>query len=287
MIIALAVAFFLFITTIFFRYRVRVRTRELRMANDRLDRDIHQRIEVERNLVEERNRSLFYLDLLIHDIGNIHQGLLTSTNLFRMVRDDHEKADLVQGKIETLVERSINLVKNVQKYTMAKTSPIKKQPVNLVPLVQKALSSVLLSFSDREVRTRFHSRVTDIQVVAEPLVEEVFYNIYHNAVNYQSAENAVVETDIRPSDNGKYVFVEISDHGPGIPDTMKSRLFNRPKEAKKGEHSGMGLSLVKALLDRYDGEVKVYDRVPGDQSKGTTFTIIIPVYHKSEGPRST
>ncbi|MGA1848197.1 MAG: ATP-binding protein [Thermoplasmatota archaeon] len=277
-IIVLAVAFFLFVTTIFFRYRVRIRTRELRRANERLDRDIHQRIEVEKNLVEERNRSLFYLDLLIHDIGNIHQGLLTSTNLLRMVRDDHEKANLVQGKIEGLVERSINLVKNVQKYTMAKTSPIKRQPINLVPMVQKALSSVLLSFSDREVRTSFHSEIPGIQVIAEPLVEEVFYNIYHNAVNYQSADKAVVETRIRPSDNGKYVFVEISDHGPGIPDTMKSRLFNRPKEAKKGEHSGMGLSLVKALLDRYDSEVKVYDRVPGDQSKGTTFTIIIPVY---------
>jgi len=274
----LAAALFLFATTIFFRYRVRVRTRELRHANERLDRDIHQRIEVERNLVEERNRSMFYLDLLIHDIGNIHQGLLTSTNLFGMVRNDPEKADLLQGKIEGLVERSINLVKNVQKYTMAKTSPIKKQPVNLVPVVRKALSSVLLSFSDREVKTRFHSGVKDIQVIAEPLVEEVFYNIYHNAVNYQPADRAVVETEIRLSDNGQYVFVDISDHGPGIPDNMKPRLFNRPKEAKKGEHSGMGLSLVKALLDRYGGEVRVNDRVPGDQSKGTTFTMIIPVY---------
>jgi signal transduction histidine kinase len=72
--------------------------------------------------------------------------------------------------------------------------------------------------------------------------------------------------------------VTVEDNGPGIPDGFKGRVFNRMlKGNDKSKGMGLGLYLVKSLVESYRGHVWVEDRVPGDHSKGAKFVAMMPV----------
>jgi K+-sensing histidine kinase KdpD len=270
--------------TMFLRYRVRVRTKELRRSNELLDMDIRKRKEAENRLKDERNRSVFYLDLLVHDVGNINQGLLNSSQIYNMVKEDRKKADSIHKTIEQLVKRSVVLLKNVSKFAQATTAPFDPVPIELMPMIKKALSGVILSFPEADIDFNINGPGKKVYIPAEPLLEEVFHNIFHNAAKYHDLITPKIDVNVFLNEGGKTVTVEITDRGKGIPDQMKSRLFSRADKAEEAKHIGMGLSLVKVLLDRYDGTIEVVDRVPGNHSMGSKFIVILPVMQATSNP---
>jgi signal transduction histidine kinase len=79
----------------------------------------------------------------------------------------------------------------------------------------------------------------------------------------------------------KYYRCSVEDNGPGIMDELKSQLFNRFKRgATKAHGKGLGLYLVRTLVEGYHGRVWVEDRVHGDYRKGARFVIMLPAAEK-------
>jgi signal transduction histidine kinase len=75
--------------------------------------------------------------------------------------------------------------------------------------------------------------------------------------------------------------VAIEDNGPGIPDELKPRLFKRQLAGDRmAKGSGIGLYLVKTLVNSYHGRVWAEDRVYGDRSKGSRFVVMLPAAAK-------
>ena len=88
-----------------------------------------------------------------------------------------------------------------------------------------------------------------------------------------------IEVEISPNKkSGKnYLKIEFKDNGIGISNQIKNSLFKTIMR-KEGKTEGMGLSLllVKKILDSYNAEIWVEDRILGDPSKGSNFIIMIP-----------
>ena len=75
--------------------------------------------------------------------------------------------------------------------------------------------------------------------------------------------------------------IKPKDNGPGIPGDFKSAIFNRAlKGTKKAKGMGLGLYLVKSLVDSYGDKVWVEDRVHGDHTKGARFVVMLPVVNE-------
>jgi signal transduction histidine kinase len=123
---------------------------------------------------------------------------------------------------------------------------------------------------------------SDINVIAEDLLEEIFVNLFSNSVKYTESSEVKIDILIREYFIGevKYWMITVSDYGKGIPDLMKKDLFERFYSQAKG--SGLGLSIVRTLVERYRGKVWVGDRVYEDYSKGTTFGMIFPAAGQRE-----
>ena len=124
--------------------------------------------------------------------------------------------------------------------------------------------------------TEGHLHATHINVIAEDLIEEIFVNLFSNSVKYTDSPEVKIDVLIRDYFIGevKYWMITVSDHGKGIPDLMKKDLFERFYSKAKG--SGLGLSIVKTLVERYKGKIWVGDRIYEDYSKGTSFGMIFP-----------
>jgi signal transduction histidine kinase len=105
-------------------------------------------------------------------------------------------------------------------------------------------------------------------------IKQILTNLIKNASEaLPSAGRITVETQALVNLNGRnYVEIVISDNGPGIPPEVQEKLFT-PVETTKGDsHSGLGLSIVKNLIDELDGSISCRSGA----KNGTRFEILIP-----------
>ncbi len=99
-------------------------------------------------------------------------------------------------------------------------------------------------------------------------------NLLSNAIQHQGREGEVV---IRVYQSAGKAVLEVADRGPGIAPEHLSRLFDRfyridPARGASGGHSGLGLAIVRAIVDNHHGTVNV-ESAPG---QGTTFRVELP-----------
>jgi signal transduction histidine kinase len=108
-------------------------------------------------------------------------------------------------------------------------------------------------------------------------LELIFRNLIDNAIKYASDDEPRVEVSLRVVDAGQVV-VRISDNGRGIPPQYRRKLFSRfmrlgleLERAKPG--TGLGLYIVRTLVQRVGGSVRIRDR---ERGSGTTFEVQLP-----------
>lgn len=217
-----------------------------------------------------------YLDLIVHDIGNMVDPMVYYLNsmLSCTELDEHHKAQCVQA---LAIARSMRgLVDSVRKFSEIRAA-------ENVPLVRMSLNEILKTcaahvnrtFPDREISVNLSLPDREVEVLADNLVYELFMNLMNNAVKY--TPRARVEIDISLREGYSAHTVSISDHGMGIPDEKKPLVFQRFAARPDGaQGTGLGLSIVSLLVNRYGGLVSVGDRVPGDCSQGTCFDVSFP-----------
>ena len=105
-------------------------------------------------------------------------------------------------------------------------------------------------------------------------LNQVWTNLIDNAVDAMERRGKL---KVKTSWDEDYVLVEINDDGPGIPREVKNRIFEPFFTTKGvGEGTGLGLDIVRRIVARHGGEIRVDSR-PGE----TTFEIRLPI----NGPR--
>ncbi len=87
-----------------------------------------------------------------------------------------------------------------------------------------------------------------------------------------------MEVSIEDSVNDRDGFweIRIADDGPGVPDEMKERIFDRYLKIGVEKGMGLGLSLARAITERLGGSIWVEDRIRDGVPSGSVFKIAIP-----------
>ncbi|MEY7851261.1 sensor histidine kinase [Natrarchaeobius sp. A-rgal3] len=111
----------------------------------------------------------------------------------------------------------------------------------------------------------------DVTIQADEMFESVVYNLVQNAIIHSDSERPEVEVSIdRRNDT---VLVTVADDGPGISDRRKGEVFGRGKKGLESPGTGMGLYLVRTLVEGYGGDVWVEDK----EAAGSVFIVRLPV----------
>jgi signal transduction histidine kinase len=109
-------------------------------------------------------------------------------------------------------------------------------------------------------------------------VTQIVVNLLDNAIKYaRSAEDKTII--VRTKTDGKFTIIEVEDHGMGIQPEDQERIFDpfyRTRDASRKDGWGLGLYLVRAVVEHYGGKILVGDRVPDDYTKGAKFVVMIP-----------
>lgn len=264
--------------------------------------ELRQAAELSKRKEETARRQAELLqDILSHDIRNYNQVAKLSAELIgeQVKDDDGETKSLVSGMLKAL-DGSTVLVEKTKKLGQILSQPnIKLYPVDLRKTIEGSISLVKDANPQKEITVDLKVSGGEPFVMADEFLSQVFENLISNSVKYTNEASVNLEVilsvekiegrDSDPNDGSaakalrdnfsdpptSFWKVSIIDHGKGIPDYLKSSIFARYLEGAKG--SGLGLSIVYALArERYGGAVRVENRIEGDYTKGTSFSVWLP-----------
>jgi len=251
--------------------------------------DISERKKAEQELIESEekyreayNRAEFYKDLFAHDINNILQSILYGIQISQLIVDNPEKRDNLKINAEIIKEqviRGAKLVSNVRKLSKLEEAGQSLEKIEILNVLKNTVSFVKKSYKDKKVAIRVDSIGENFLIKANDLLEDVFENLLINAIRHN--QNMIIEITVKlfkEKQNGiNYIKMEFIDNGFGVEDSMKERIFQRGNNKEKGVYGmGLGLSLVRGIIEVYNGKIWVEDRVKGDRTKGSNFVLLIP-----------
>ncbi len=262
---------------------------ELLMAIGKQMGIIIQKFESEKLLKEseEKHRKAYfqanlYRDIFAHDINNMLQNIQSSTELSSLYLSNPEKLHTLKelhNIITEQIERGKKLIKNVRKITKIDDSEVNLERIEAFRSLEKAIEYLKNSFQARTVDIHVNASEKNFYVIANNLLLDVFENLLINAVRHNNKSKIEISIDISKDhlENKDCVKIEFKDNAIGISDYRKTNIFEKGKRRSlKGKGMGLGLSLVKKIIDSYNGDIRVEDRVKGDYSKGSKFVLIIP-----------
>ena len=124
----------------------------------------------------------------------------------------------------------------------------------------------------------------NLKIDANELLEDMFENILTNSIKYNKSDKIEIKIDISKErrEMRDFIRMQFRDNGIGIIDSRKQDIFLRSHNENSSVHGlGVGLSLVKKIIENYKGEIWVEDNVKGDVSKGCMFIIRLPEEHNN------
>ncbi|MHA2203427.1 MAG: sensor histidine kinase [Candidatus Hodarchaeales archaeon] len=227
-------------------------------------------------LNEKASNNEFLIDLLTHDLRNYHaqcQGYVDLLLVENVSQQEHVINYL--SKVKKSIQHATKLLEDVS--ILMKTQITKDfilQPIELKPVLTRAREFIMNLYPDQNVFVTIENIPDNLIILADSLVEYLFINLFTNAVKHN--QNVVKQIKVTSSKDQEVCSINITDNAKGIPINFREKIFTRYSEfIKQGKGSGLGLFIIKTLVERYNGQISIKSRIQDDYSKGTQFTIIL------------
>lgn len=224
---------------------------------------------------------------IAHDFNNILSSIFGFTELAKLKASDNRK---IQDYLEEVMQagyRARDLIKQILAFS--RQSSIIKKPVNFgvflkesLKLIRASLPSTIIlkaSIKDKSSNvmadiSQLHQIIINICTNASHAMKENggVLNIRLNKISSDEEKNVYKHTYLNP-----FLQLKISDTGEGIQQDVLNRIFDPFFTTKKrGEGTGMGLSVVHGIVQEMGGDISVQS----DMGKGTTFTVQFPIHEE-------
>ncbi|MCZ8196966.1 MAG: PAS domain S-box protein [Flavobacterium sp.] len=207
-----------------------------------------------------------YAAIVSHDLKS---PLRSIHSLISWIKEDNDKQLNEQttqylSMIENKVEKMDHLIEGILTYAKIDKVDVTLEKVNTQEVIQNIINIIHIP---NHISV---SITTDLPVIdADKFrVQQLFQNIIGNAVNYIDKPIGTVEVSC--IEEPKNFIFSIKDNGPGIAKENQEKIFKIFQSLEKSDKStGLGLSIVKKIIDTYNGEIWIESEV----GQGTTFFI--------------
>jgi PAS domain S-box-containing protein len=251
----------------------------------KIGRDISKQKLIEAERRESERRKSEFLAMLAHELRNPLASINSAVQLFGKLESEQElewAKEVVQRQVSHLA-RLIDDLLDVSRLTRGKIS-LRKEPLSLSPMVSSAVEAVRPLIEERKHELSVSISGT-LRIEADPLrVEQVLVNLLTNAARYTDPGGHI---GVTARHEGSDVVIKVWDTGVGINSELRPRIFDLFAQgdrtiARSEGGLGIGLTLVKSLIEMHGGRVSVASEGPG---RGSEFTVWLPALR--EEPRAT
>ena len=222
-----------------------------------------------------------------HEFKNPLAAIRSSIDILKESSDDKEKEEFTQAIVDEVnhLEHLLNGVRGISKIEGAEL-PKENLPIKI--FTQNIADSILKNNPDVRFELQINTK-TDTILLEPDYYERILSNLIENAAGFAKHIRVIIET-ISSSKTNQTLVIKVADNGPGISEENISKIFDRfysnrsqslTDSKNKIAHTGLGLSIVKAICDEMEGEISVSR---DSELGGALFEIKLPftVSKKSE-----
>lgn len=227
------------------------------------------------------------LTIMAHDIKTPLMSIVSMLTVIKKgyVDDDTEKMkDLVTRSIKQ-AESLIAMLDDILDYTLlADKSKVKRGPVHLFEVFKESINVMRAYIAQKHIEFTYAPDLGKEQYIFgnRTFLLRAFNNILMNAIKYNK-EQGTITIDCRENNHKDNITITFIDTGIGIPEEDLEKvfkIFERGRQARKNLDGslGLGLSLVKQIIDFHSGKITMNSIV----DKGTTITVTLPLFKKEK-----
>ena len=215
---------------------------------------------------------------LVHEIRNPLASLKSASEILQDTNDIDQRIKLINilshdvQRIERLITDYSQMLKDEVALSKEKAKkldiePLIKSVVDDFNNIYKVKRGINITYKNDGKNQYFINGI-------ENRIEQIIANLLDNAISF-SEDNKNIIVNVSKSNDNK-IIIDVLDEGQGFKEKDTNKIFkrfysNRPE--KFGQHSGLGLNIVKNLVDLHNGSIKAFNRV---DKKGARMEVILP-----------
>lgn len=220
-----------------------------------------------------------FFSFITHEFRTPLTTMSSTLQLLDLVYDK-EMTQNVRKYINTIkrsIFQQLRLVNNLLDITRAEAGYLKVHAKNYdIVAITKAIVESIIPFAvAKDIKLKFTSAIKEkLIALDDEKYERILLNLLSNAIKFTSSGKCI---RITLSENSNKVYICVKDEGVGIPKNKQSVIFDRfgqsgSKRSRDNEGTGIGLYLVKLLVESMNGEIRLNSK----ENKGSTFIISFP-----------
>ncbi len=257
----------------------------LRRAHDELEAKVAERtrelMEANARLAEAARRKDEFLAMLAHELRNPLAPVLTGLHILGLSETDQQAITQARGMIERQIRHLTRLVDDlvdVSRITRG-TVPVRRERLDLAHLVHTAAEDRRPTIAQAGMQLVVEVPATPVWIAGDATrLVQVLNNLLDNAVKFRNGGDRVTVRLTVDAGAGEAV-LDVQDRGVGIEPELFPRLFDTFAQADRSLDRargglGLGLSLVKGLVELHGGRVEATSEGPG---RGAAFTVRLPL----------
>ncbi len=238
--------------------------------------------EMTKELQHRTNRAETFSNDLAHEIRNPLASLKSASELLDKTTEKNESEKLLKiinhdvERIERLITDYSQMLKDEASLSREKMSKI-----NLIEVINNVVEDFKQDLSNQnkkieiKIKDKISSKNGKYILGIENRLEQVIANLLDNSISF-SQNNQKIEISI--AETTKNLVMTIKDEGPGFSETSPQKIFkrfysNRPKSF--GKHSGLGLNIVKNIVELHKGTIAASNRI---NTKGAQVEVLLPKF---------
>ncbi len=238
--------------------------------------------EMTKELQYRTNRAETFSNDLAHEIRNPLASLKSASELLDKTTEKNESEKLLKiinhdvERIERLITDYSQMLKDEASLSREKMSRI-----NLIEVIHNVVDDFKQDLTNQnkkieiKIKEKISSKNGKYILGIENRLEQVIANLLDNSISF-SQDNQKIEISVE--ETTKNLVMKVKDEGPGFSETSPQKIFkrfysNRPKSF--GKHSGLGLNIVKNIVELHKGTIAASNRL---NTKGAQVEVLLPKF---------
>ena len=235
-----------------------------------------------KELQHRMNRAETFSNDLAHEIRNPLASLKSASELLDKTTEKNESEKLLKiinhdvERIERLITDYSQMLKDEASLSREKMSKI-----NLIEVITNVVEDFKQDLTNQNkkieimIKEKISSKNGKFILGIENRLEQVIANLLDNSISFSQDDQKI---EISLEETTKNLVMTIKDEGPGFSETSPQKIFkrfysNRPKSF--GKHSGLGLNIVKNIVELHKGTIAASNRL---NSKGAQVEVLLPKF---------